>query len=121
MRFLRVEHRHLAALRVELCLVAGQGRGEALRFGIGLLDLLPGAEGGGQQGALPRRLEPGALDIGLRRLNRVFGFGHLRVLRRLSRLEVFDGGFGAEKIRLGLRHPGPIVVILDLDQQLALL
>jgi hypothetical protein len=42
------------------------------------------------------------------------------VLRRLSRLEIFDGGFGAEKIRLGLRHPRPIIAILDLDQQLAL-
>ena len=43
------------------------------------------------------------------------------MLRRLSRLEVFDGGLGAEKICLGLRHSRPIIVIVDLDQQLALL
>ena len=37
------------------------------------------------------------------------------MLRRL------DGGLGAAKVCRGLRHPRPIVVILDLDQQLALL
>ena len=37
------------------------------------------------------------------------------MLRRFLGLEVFDGGSGAEKIRLGLRYPRPIVVILDLD------
>jgi len=42
------------------------------------------------------------------------------MLRRLPRLEVLDGGLGAEKIRLGLRHASPIIVILDLDQQVAL-
>ena len=68
---------------------------------------------------LPCRLEPGALDIGLRRLDRIFRFRYLRVLRRLARLQVVDRGFGAEKIRLGLRHPGPIIVVLDLDQQIA--
>ena len=31
------------------------------------------------------------------------------------------GGLSAEKIRLGLRHPGPIIIVLDLDQHLALL
>ena len=30
-------------------------------------------------------------------------------------------GFRRQQVRLGLRHPGPIIVILDLDQQLALL
>ena len=107
-------------MRFQFCLVAGEGRGEALGFGIGLLDPLPSAEGRREQGALPRRLEPGALDIGLRRLDRVFRFGYLRVLRRLSRLKVFDGGPGAKKIGLGLCHLGPIIVILDLDQHLAL-
>jgi hypothetical protein len=37
----------------------------------------------------------------------------------LSRLEVFDRRLGAEKISLGLCHPGAIIVILDLDQQFA--
>jgi hypothetical protein len=41
------------------------------------------------------------------------------VLRRFSRLQVFDGGLDAEKIRLGLRYSGPIIIILDLDQHLA--
>jgi hypothetical protein len=52
-----------------------------------LLDPLPGAKGGGEQGALTCRLEPGALDVGLCRLDRVFRFGDLRMLRRLSRFE----------------------------------
>ena len=65
--------------------------------------------------------EPGTVDIGLRRGNRIFGLGHLGMLRRLSCLQVFYGGLGTEKIRLGLRHPRPIIAILDLDQQLALL
>jgi DHA2 family multidrug resistance protein len=43
------------------------------------------------------------------------------VLRLLSRLEIFDRGLGAEKIGLGLCYPRAIIVILDLDQQLALL
>jgi hypothetical protein len=84
-----------------------------------LLDHLPGAKGGREQGALPYRFEPGALDIGLCRVNRIFRLGDLRVLRRFSRLQVFDGGLGAEKIRLGLRYPGPIIIILDLDQHVA--
>ena len=42
------------------------------------------------------------------------------MLRRFLGLEVFDGGLGAEKIRLGLCHSGPIIIVLDLDQYLAL-
>jgi len=42
------------------------------------------------------------------------------VLRRLSRFEVFDGGLSAEKICFGLRHSGPIIIILDLDQHFTL-
>jgi hypothetical protein len=38
------------------------------------------------------------------------------VLRRFLGLEVFDGGLGAEKIRLSLSHSGPIIIVLDLDQ-----
>jgi hypothetical protein len=34
---------------------------------------------------------------------------------------VFDGGLSVKKIRLGLRYPGPIVVILDFDQHFDLL
>jgi hypothetical protein len=41
------------------------------------------------------------------------------MLSRFSRFEVFDGGLGAAKICLGLRHPGPIIIILDLDRHLA--
>jgi hypothetical protein len=98
----------------------GQGRGKALRFGVGLLDPLPGAKGGCEQGALPCRLQPGALDVGLCRLNRVCRFGDLRVLRRLSRFEVLDGGLSAENICFGLRHSGPIIIILDFDEHLTL-
>ena len=78
-----------------------------------MLDPLPGAKGGGEQGALPSRLEPCALDIGLCRLDRVFRFSDLRVLRRLSRFEVVDGGLSAEKISFGLRHSGAVIIILD--------
>jgi hypothetical protein len=121
LHFPRVENRYLAPLGFELGLVAGQDCGKALGFGIGLFDLLPGAEGGREQRALTRGLEPSALDIGLGPSDGALRFGDLRVLRRLSRLEVSDSGFGAEKVRFGLRHPGPIVVILDFDQQIALL
>ena len=120
LRFLRVEHRHLTSLCLQVCLVAGQGRGKTLRFGVRLLDPLPGAKGRREQSTLPCRLEPGALDVGLCRLNRVFRFGDLRMLRRLSRFEVFDGGLSAEKICFGLRHSGPIIIVLDLDQHLTL-
>ena len=70
---------------------------------------------------MPSRLEPGALDISLGCGDRAFRFSHLGVLRRFLGLEVFDGGLGAKTIRLGLRHPRSIVVILDLNEQLVLL
>jgi hypothetical protein len=59
------------------------------------------------------------LDVGLRRPYGILGFGNLRLLRRLPRLEVFDRGLGPEQIGLGLRYSSPVIVIVDLDQEVA--
>jgi hypothetical protein len=67
LQFLRVEHGQLAALAIELRLIAGQRRREPLLVRVSLLDPLLGAVGGCEQRPLPRRLLPGAPDIGLRR------------------------------------------------------
>jgi hypothetical protein len=47
-------------LRLELRLFADQNRGQVLGVGVGLLDLLLGAEGGGKQRALTLRFESAA-------------------------------------------------------------
>ena len=71
LRLLGVEHRHLTLRGFERRLAVRQIGLEALGVGIRLLDLLPGAEGAGQQRLLTRRLLAGANDIGLGRRDRV--------------------------------------------------
>jgi hypothetical protein len=63
----------------------------------------------------------GAVDIGLGRVDRVLRFGDLRVLQCFAGFQILDRGFGAGELSPGLLQPGAVVVILDLDQQIAFL
>ena len=86
--------------------------------GGGLFEPLACAVGAGDEVALARFLEPAALDIRLGCDDGAFGVGDLGALLGLARLDVLDGRLGPHNVGLGLRDPGLVVVVLDLDQKL---
>ncbi len=109
------------AARLALSPVAHQRRLQAHLIGDRPLDALRRAVGRRQQGPLTLGLQVGALDVGGRRRDRALGLGDLGVLLELVRLEVRDRGLGAGDVGLALGQARPIVVVLDLDQEIACL
>jgi hypothetical protein len=84
LRFLRIQHRHLAPLGVEFGLIARERRFEAPLIGDCLLDLLRRAEAGRQQRPLSCRLPLRALDIGFGRRDGTLRLCDLSVLEVLA-------------------------------------